>query len=284
MYENLILNKHNERMLRIAKFHRCKPLIFVGKDNIGKTTIADILSKEYIPEILWNRNIIRLVPENQTFEISQVSELVDKIKYPPLKLSDGTGNEYFIIIEHCENLKSNCADVLLKVLEESPHPTSWILLTNNLQALPLTIRSRCIVCEFIPLSDEIVRQVFDEQDFDLPPDTIDFIIRWIGGRIGVVYQMAREAQMLVRLQRIMRICKLMETFKMDQIFKVTNMFDDKNTKQDLEDVMFYFSQYHRNLEMVLLVQKYYQYIVAGVNAPLCLDMLMVEIFRKNKNS
>lgn len=283
MFEDLFLNKHNKKMLKIAKFHRFKSLIFVGKDNIGKTTIADVLSKEYIPEILWNRNIIKVIPNNQTFEISQISELVDKIKFPPLKLSDNSGFEYFVIIEHCEYLKSNCADVLLKVLEESPYPTTWILITNNLQALPSTVRSRCIVCEFIPLSDDKVKEIFEQQDFDLSPDVYEFIVKWIGGRVGVVFQMTKDAQMLIRLQRIMRICKIIENFKMDQIYKVTNMFDEKNIKQDLEDVMFYFAQYHRNIDLVLLIQKYYKYIVSGVNVALCLDMLMVEIFRFYKS-
>ncbi len=50
---------------------------------------------------------------------------------------------HFFVIQHAEQLSVNCANKLLKVLEEPPRGYQFILISNNYHAVLPTIQSRC---------------------------------------------------------------------------------------------------------------------------------------------
>ena len=59
-----------------------------------------------------------------------------------------------VIIDAVDEMNSNAANALLKILEEPPAKTVFFLITHSLgQVLP-TIRSRCCKLQLFPLSDE----------------------------------------------------------------------------------------------------------------------------------
>jgi len=50
---------------------------------------------------------------------------------------------HFFVIQHAEQLSVNCANKLLKALEEPPRGYQFILVSNNYHAILPTIQSRC---------------------------------------------------------------------------------------------------------------------------------------------
>src|SRR5438094_272631 len=84
---------------------------------------------------------------------------------------------------------------LLKGLEEPPEKTFFILIAINVHELPLTVRARCQIYHFAPLTLAEMRQhgITDE-----------LVLRWSRGSIGRarsldIDQVKRERQMVLKL-------------------------------------------------------------------------------------
>jgi DNA polymerase-3 subunit delta' len=85
------------------------------------------------------------------------------------------GKSKVFIIDPASAMKDSAANALLKGLEEPPEDSYWILLTTNVQELIITIRSRCQVYHFMPLTRDEIRRcgVADE-----------LLVRWSQGSVG----------------------------------------------------------------------------------------------------
>ncbi|MFQ5669130.1 MAG: ATP-binding protein [Acidobacteriota bacterium] len=86
--------------------------------------------------------------------IGQVRRLVREIDFRPFE-----GPYRVLLIRHLESDPSlGCANALLKVLEEPPPFTLFILLTSRPHKLPATVRSRCQTLAFQPAApSEVAR-------------------------------------------------------------------------------------------------------------------------------
>ena len=76
--------------------------------------------------------------EKKIIDINQIRELISN-----LNKSSFNNKERFIIIDNIETLNISSINALLKVLEEPPENTYFILINNNRFILP-TLKSRCI--------------------------------------------------------------------------------------------------------------------------------------------
>src|SRR2546426_10886238 len=83
-------------------------------------------------------------------------------------------NKVFIIVP-ADWLNAEAANALLKGLEEPPENSFFILITINVHELLLTVRSRCQIYHFTPLTLSEIRQhgITDE-----------LTVRWSQGSIG----------------------------------------------------------------------------------------------------
>ncbi len=143
-------------------------MIFSGPDGSNKMnfalTFAKILSCAEEGETACNRcrsclaierhqfpDVLEYEPEGQTYRKSQIDEIIATATLRPLQ-----ARRRLFILKDAQQMNDNSANAFLKTLEEpSPHAV-FILLTNNLSMLLPTIRSRCQVLTFLPLShDEI---------------------------------------------------------------------------------------------------------------------------------
>lgn len=77
-------------------------------------------------------------PTGSSFKIDQVRGLISQIYLKPLE-----GSYRVMVLTGVERLTAEAGNSLLKVLEEPPGRSVLILLTDNVQALLPTIRSRC---------------------------------------------------------------------------------------------------------------------------------------------
>lgn len=80
-----------------------------------------------------------LIPENQ-YTVENINIIFDTIAF---KLD--AKQKHFFIIQKADLLTTTCANSLLKSLEEPPTGYHFILLTQRLDALLDTIRSRCTI-------------------------------------------------------------------------------------------------------------------------------------------
>ena len=85
-----------------------------------------------------NINIIDILPEKKNIDIGQIRDLISK-----LNKSSFNNKDRFIVIDNIENLNINAINALLKILEEPPSQTFFILINNSTFVIP-TLKSRCI--------------------------------------------------------------------------------------------------------------------------------------------
>jgi DNA polymerase III subunit delta' len=67
------------------------------------------------------------------------------------------------IIDDAQTIHWQAADLLLKVLEEPPETTSFILICSNPYELRPTIRSRCLQILFQPVAEPAIRELLTRQ-------------------------------------------------------------------------------------------------------------------------
>ena len=88
-------------------------------------------------------------PEGSQLKIDQIREMQQQISYQPLE-----GPRKVYIIANTEKMNVYTANSLLKTLEEPPAASTIILLTENLNSILPTIRSRSQILTFYPMSTE----------------------------------------------------------------------------------------------------------------------------------
>jgi DNA polymerase-3 subunit delta' len=104
------------------------------------------------------------------------------------------GRKIMVVLQ-ADRLRIEAADVLLKVLEEPPTDTVFLLLSARPDELPDTVRSRCQEIAFPPLSEEfvvgtLVAEGLDEQRARLA-------CRLAGGNLGRARRLASDERQLV---------------------------------------------------------------------------------------
>jgi len=83
--------------------------------------------------------IVRISPSGTSIKISQVRELEQIITLKPF-----SSRWRLVVIEEADRLTTEAANSLLKILEEPPESTYFLILTMVPSALPATILSRAI--------------------------------------------------------------------------------------------------------------------------------------------
>jgi DNA polymerase-3 subunit delta' len=151
-------------------------LLFKGKEGIGKRTFAMQFAKAYLcntplennlacdtcsscqwfplshPDFKYiapieneedDTSVKRKTVRKKNILIHQIRELSE---YCELSTHQGKGRRV-VLIEPADQLNENASNALLKILEEPPEDTLFILVSSHTQKLIATIRSRCQLLE-----------------------------------------------------------------------------------------------------------------------------------------
>ena len=155
--KNLINNDH---------FPNC--LIISGNKSIGKRDLSDEVSKYYLDEEgvdnvsdSPNYRLMKAEEGSKIIKIDQVRELIDKIY---LK-----SDKRIICIQDAEKLNINSSNALLKIIEEPPLGTKFIITTSKISSITPTITSRSMIIKCKnPTTDDIDNYLkyLDEIDID----------------------------------------------------------------------------------------------------------------------
>ncbi|SOB87852.1 DNA polymerase-3 subunit delta' [Sphingomonas guangdongensis] len=116
----------------------------------------------------------------RSIKIDQVRAL-----QPLLATKPSMSERRVIVIDAVDDLeRPGASNALLKNLEEPPAGTIFLLVSHAPGRLLPTIRSRCRLLRFDPLSDEEVREVLAGQVPDATPAEIAALVRAAGGSPG----------------------------------------------------------------------------------------------------
>ncbi len=178
--------------------------LFCGPEHVGKETVATALASALLCEDTQARGCgdckscrevkSQLHPDLAVLSGEGKSQTIKKEGIEALRnrsqLASFHGGWKIGIIKDAHHLHHESAPALLKILEEPPAQSVFILLSHKEDQLLPTLRSRCKTLPFFPLSQEameaFVRRQFPGQDAQMP-----LLLGLAGGCPGLVEHVLR---------------------------------------------------------------------------------------------
>ncbi len=142
-----------------------------------------------------------VVPEGLSISVAEMRSLVQAAARRPT-----TGEWRVVLIEDSDRLTEGAANALLKVVEEPPDRTVFLLCapSDHPEDVSVTIRSRCRVVRLrTPLADAIA-EVLRERD-GVEPEMAEWAASVCGGHIGRARRLATDEQARDRRAAVLRI-------------------------------------------------------------------------------
>ena len=174
------------RSYRSGKGHHA--ILIEGPEGIGKATLAFRFANHVLhhpepaeaPEAIGDpspaspitRQLVAGASHNLLHLTRPVDEKTGKVKSAItvdevrkagkfLAQTSGTGNWRIVIIDPADDLNRNAANAILKILEEPPKRSLFLVLTHAPGKLLPTIRSRCLPLALSPLSEADLSAALD---------------------------------------------------------------------------------------------------------------------------
>ncbi|WP_136657335.1 DNA polymerase III subunit delta' [Nitratireductor sp. XY-223] len=103
-----------------------------------------------------------------------------------LSQTSGTGAWRIVIVDPADDMNRSAANAILKILEEPPRKTLFLVLSHAPGKLLPTIRSRCMPVRLEPLSEENMRKGLDHLGLTAHQDSavVDAVIDNAGGSLS----------------------------------------------------------------------------------------------------
>jgi len=156
-------------------------------------------------------HVIAPLPDKRDISIDQLREMQHIVSLRPYEAP-----RKVCIIEPAERMSVSAANSLLKTLEEPPGNALIILLTENAGMLLSTVRSRCQLIRFAPLSPEHVLALLERSG--MAPDTAALLAPMAGGSLQRALELDNETLTARREVVLSRVDQL-------DIRRIASVFD-----------------------------------------------------------
>src|SRR3954470_11992920 len=125
-------------------------------------------------------DVRRIVPEGLSIGVDEMRNIVQIASRRP-----GTGRWQIVVIEDADRLTEGAANALLKVVEEPPPSTVFLLCAPSVdpEDIAVTLRSRCRHVALVTPSTAAIAQVLIDSD-GLDADTANWAAAISGGHVG----------------------------------------------------------------------------------------------------
>jgi len=205
--------------LNLAKTLNCE--IERASDCCDKCLSCSKINKLTHPDVTW------LEPEGpgNKIRIEKIRAMKETIALKPSE-----GRVKFFIIEKAHLLADEAANSMLKTLEEPPKDSVIILITDDINRVFSTLRSRCQWVLFSASRPEDIRGFLIDR-YDLPQRDASFLAHFSEGRIGRAIAMKDEGSLRWKNEVLDRFSKEAIIFDEDPFFfknkreRLLNMID-----------------------------------------------------------
>ena len=160
--------------------------------------------------------------------ITQIRDVIRVVSLPPYQ-----GQFRVVVLEDADKLSLSAANALLKTMEEPPDNNVFVLLTSRAEAIPETIRSRCLLLEFTRTRPEnITRLLFENHQ--LTDDNASNISKFADGRPGLAVTCALNESIITERNAGFDILVNLLTANFQQRFEIaqslSNRFGNNRTE------------------------------------------------------
>ena len=170
--------------------------LFTGKEGIGKYLVARWFAAGVLCQSEEERPCLKcascarvskgihvdlkeVAPDQRgLISIDTIRSVQDWLSVRPME-----GTRKALLIDNAHAMNIPAANAFLKTLEEPPSSAVIVLVTSNPLWLLPTIRSRCQVVWFSPLSGEDVREVLSKKDVEVEANLLNLVSQGSPGRL-----------------------------------------------------------------------------------------------------
>ena len=189
---------------RVVEGKLTTPLLLVGNEGTGRRFAVTQAAKESWPgevhELQIDRGVhpdlILIQPASgREIGVDAIREVVTQaFTFPSMVPSR------FVVIDGADTMTPAAANALLKTLEEPPRTTRFFLLAQSADRVIPTIRSRCGIVRFGPLSEALIVEHLKL----IEPDAAKALVlaRLSGGSIGLATQFKLTGRLRLRDQML----------------------------------------------------------------------------------
>ncbi|HEB36724.1 MAG TPA: DNA polymerase III subunit delta' [Candidatus Aminicenantes bacterium] len=179
-FKDILGNSRVKNILRKALQRNKVPnsMLLYGPEGIGKRDMALVLAKAMNCERKKDDacevcasckainagnfpDVLEISPEKEVIKIDQM-RILRKIAY----LKPMMGKKRIFVVVDADKMKEEAANSLLKILEEPPLFSYIILVARNPFMIMPTIKSRCQVLNFSPISKEEIGKILVEKGYE----------------------------------------------------------------------------------------------------------------------
>jgi len=168
-----------------------------SSDNCGQCPSCKKLASGNHPDF------IEIVPDGAMIKIDQIRELKKILTYPPLEAKT---RAVFIADIHAVMSRAEVANSLLKILEEPPADTIFILTVDEASEVLPTIISRCQEVPFYSLTSDVILQIL--LDKGVEAETAQVIALVSEGSLGRAEALAAGNLLPLRRQVVEELSRL----------------------------------------------------------------------------
>jgi DNA polymerase-3 subunit delta' len=227
-----IIDNINNRKLNDSFSHAN---LIVGNDGVGKSIIAKYISNQIIDgrNNAESADIVRYYPSSSSFGVDDVRNIINEVNKKPYE-----SDKKVLILYRCDKLTTQAQNALLKTIEEPPKGVYLILLSDSLEVILDTIKSRCQIYKLTPLNKEDILLYIEDKYADLTSEDKKSALAYSAGVPGKVDRFIGDEN----LKSLRDICiELFEDIlKREQgiILKYGEMFkNSKDNKIELLDII-----------------------------------------------
>jgi DNA polymerase-3 subunit delta' len=148
-------------------------------------------------------DVRRIVPEGLSIGVDEMRGIVQIASRRP-----GTGRWQVVLIEDADRLTEGAANALLKVVEEPPPSTVFLLCAPSVdpEDIAITLRSRCRHVALVTPPVDAIAQVLIDTD-GLPEADARWAASVSGGHVGRARRLAVDEQARERRQRALALAR-----------------------------------------------------------------------------
>lgn len=284
MFENLVGNEKVKEYLNstIENKNISHSFIFVGKPGIGKKQFAH----QYAEMIMClqdgkcdgnsvkcdscikfegnaNPDYAEITPDGKTLKIEQIRNLQARIVEKPI-----TSRRKVYVIDDADLMSEESQNSLLKTLEEPPEYAVIILIVSNESRILPTIKSRCVIIKFQPLTSKEIKQV--------KPELSDDLIQLLEGSLLNAENIEQKKEQYAQLSNLVNV---LENKQLVEVFNSADLLykgkDDIITLLEYLNLIFF----SRNeINAIPIIEKTKKKILANNNYDMTIDYCLMNIW------
>jgi DNA polymerase III subunit delta' len=148
-------------------------------------------------------DVRRVIPEGLSIGVDDMRAIVQIASRRPT-----TGRRQIVVIEDADRLTEGAANALLKVVEEPPPSTVFLLCAPSVdpEDIAVTLRSRCRHIALVTPSAEAIARVLVDSD-GLDADTAKWAASVSGGHVGRARRLATDPEARGRRERALGLVR-----------------------------------------------------------------------------